>query len=81
MKIEEFKNKVDSRFPCKWENDYLNDLQRNLDNYIEVVSSLNDIQENVITEIKDLKNHIIEIINLYYDGRRGEAFMLFRDIQ
>lgn len=80
MKIEEFKNMVDSMFPCKWENDYLDDLQRNLDNYIEVVSSLNDIQENVITEIKDLKNHIIEIINLYYDGRRGEAFMLFSSI-
>lgn len=80
MNIEEFKCKVDSMFPCKWENDYLKDMQTILDNYIEVVSCLDGIQNIVLSEIKELCTNILEVINLYYDGRRGEAFILFSSI-
>ncbi len=80
MNIEDFKIKVDSMFPCKWKNDFQADLNTILDKYIELVSTLDNIKEDLLREVKSLSYKILDVINLYFDGRRGEAFILFISI-
>ncbi len=80
MKIEEFKREVDGMFPCKWAEDFLKDTQKTFDKYIGIVSCLEGIDTNVLDNIKHLCDSLIDVVNLYYDGRKGEAFMMFSTI-
>lgn len=80
MKIEEFKREIDGMFPCKWAEDFLKDIQKTFDKYIGIVSCLEGIDTNVLDNIKHLCDSLIDVVNLYYDGRKGEAFMMFSTI-
>ena len=80
MKIEEFKREIDGMFPCKWVEDFLKDIQKTFDKYIGIVSCLEGIDTNVLDNIKHLCDSLIDVVNLYYDGRKGEAFIMFSTI-
>ena len=80
MNIEDFKREIDGMFPCKWAEDFLKDIQKTFDKYIGIVSCLEGIDTNVLDNIKHLCDSLIDVVNLYYDGRKGEAFMMFSTI-
>lgn len=78
MKTEDFKREIDGIFPCRWEDDFLQDFKNTLDRYMSIVSCLENVDENVKDDIKGLCNQLMNVLNLYYDGRKGEAFNAFR---
>ena len=80
MTIEDFKHDIDGMFPCRWENDFIRDLRGTFDKYISLVSSIDNIPADVFEEVKEMCDKLILVVNLYYDGRKGESFMEFREI-
>lgn len=54
MTIENFQQEVNAMFPCRWEDDFVQDVQKTFDIYISYVSGLDKIKEDVIGEIKAL---------------------------
>lgn len=80
MTIENFQREVNAMFPCKWRDDFVQDMQKTFDIYISLVSDLDEIKEGVISEIKVLCTKLSDVLELYYDGRKGEAYMMFSTI-
>lgn len=80
MTIADFKEKIDVMFPCRWEDDFRQDINATFNKYISIVSDLDDIKPCVLSDIKTLCDKIIKVLNLYYDGRKSDAFMLFSSI-
>ena len=80
MTIENFQREVNAMFPCRWEDDFVQDVQKTFDIYISHVSGLDKIKEDVIGEIKALCTKLSDVLKLYYDGRKGEAYMKFSTI-
>lgn len=80
MNVKDFKRKTDDMFPCRWENDFLQELNKTFKNYIDIVSSLDNIDKSVLDDIKELCAQLMEVVNCYYDGRKSEAFIRFREI-
>ena len=80
MTIENFQQEVNAMFPCRWEDDFVQDVQKTFDIYISHVSGLDKIKEDVIGEIKALCTKLSDVLKLYYDGRKGEAYMKFSTI-
>ena len=80
MTIENFQREVNAMFPCRWEDDFVQDVQKTFDLYISHVSGLDKIKEDVIGEIKALCTKLSDVLKLYYDGRKGEAYMKFSTI-
>lgn len=80
MTIEDFQREVEVMFPCRWEEDFVRDVQKVFDIYISLVSALEEIEEGVIGEIKALCTTLSDVLELYYDGRKGEAYMMFSTI-
>lgn len=77
MTIEDFKREIDGMFPCRWEEDFLQDIQNTFEKYIRIVSCLDSVDADLLDNIKKLCDSLIDVVNLYYDGRKGDAFMLF----
>lgn len=77
MTIENFKQKIDEMFPCRWSNDFLQDISATFEKYINIVSSIDNIDASILEEVRSLCTNLIGVLNLYYDGRKGEAFMIF----
>ena len=67
-------------FPCKWIEDFLQDIKNVFAKYIDIVSCLDGVDTAVLDNVKNLCDSLIDVVNLYYDGRKGEAFMLFSTI-
>lgn len=80
MTIADFKEKIDVMFPCRWEDDFRQDINATFNKYISIVSDLDDIKPCVLSDIRTLCDKIIKVLNLYYDGRKSDAFMLFSSI-
>ena len=80
MNADELKKEIDSIFPCRWGDDFLRDFQKTLDRYFNMVSCLENVTENIKDEIKNLCNQLVNVLNHYYDGRKGEAFNEFSTI-
>lgn len=80
MNIEDFKREIDAMFPCKWIEDFLQDIKNVFAKYIDIVSCLDGVDTTVLDNTKYLCDSLIDVVNLYYDGRKGEAFMLFSTI-
>lgn len=80
MTIENFKQKIDEMFPCRWSNDFLQDISATFEKYLNIVSSIDNIEANILEEVESLCTNLIGVLNLYYDGRKGEAFMKFSAI-
>ena len=80
MTIEYFKREIDEMFPCKWTDDFLQDIHKTFEQYIDKVSYLNGIDTDILGNITNLCGSLMDVLNLYYDGRKGEAFMAFSKI-
>lgn len=80
MTIEDFKREIDAMFPCRWVEDFLQDIKNVFAKYIDIVSCLDGIDTAVLDNAKNLCSSLIDVVNLYYDGRKGEAFMAFSTI-
>lgn len=80
MTVVGLKREIDEMFPCKWENVFEESINKIFDKYINIVSNLDNIESNVLDDIKYLCNKLSEVINLFYDGRKGEAFSTFSTI-
>ena len=80
MEVSELKNKIDALFPCIWKDDFKVDISDIFDKYIDIVNSCIDLDDTILSNIKTFCNQLIEIVDLYYDGRRGVAFDLFTSI-
>jgi hypothetical protein len=77
MAIEDFKQEIDGMFPCRWENDFIQNIRVTFDRYISIVSSIDGFTGDVLEDVKNLCSKLIEVLKLYYDGRKGEAFRKF----
>lgn len=77
MTITDFKREIDGMFPCRWENDFLHDISDVFNKYISIVSKIDNINAKILDEVKELCTKLTNVLNLYYDGRKGEAFMVF----
>lgn len=80
MNVEDFKREIEAMFPCKYENEFILELSNTFKKYIDIVSCLDNIEDGVLNSIQDLCKRLIDVLKKYYDGRRGEAFMLFSAI-
>ena len=80
MNTEDFKREIDAMFPCRWVEDFLQDIKNVFAKYIDIVSCLDGVDTAVLDNVKNLCDSLIDVVNLYYDGRKGEAFMLFSTI-
>lgn len=80
MNIEDFKREIDGMFPCRWAEDFIQDTQNVFNKYIDIVSCLDGVDTAVLDNVKNLCSSLIDVVNLYYDGRKGEAFMAFSTI-
>lgn len=80
MNIKEFKQKIDGMFPCRWENDFLQDIRVAFEKYINLVSSIDCITGDEPLDVVELCAKLTEVIKLCYDGRKGKAFDEFRTI-
>lgn len=80
MNVEDLKREIEAMFPCKYENEFIQELSNTFKKYIDIVSCLDNIEDGVLNSIKDLCKRLIDVLKKYYDGRRGEAFMLFSAI-
>ena len=77
MTIEDFQREVNAMFPCRWVDDFVQDMQKTFDNYISLVSGLDMVKEGELSEIKALCTKLSDVLELYYDGRKGEAYIMF----
>ena len=80
MNTEDFKREIDAMFPCRWVEDFIQDTQNVFNKYIDIVSCLDGVDTAVLDNVKNLCSSLIDVVNLYYDGRKGEAFMAFSTI-
>ena len=80
MTLENFQREVSAMFPCIWVDDFVQDVQKTFDNYINIVSRLDNVKDDVIGNIKVLCAKLSNVLELYYDGRKGEAYMMFSAI-
>lgn len=80
MNTEDFRREIDAMFPCRWVEDFLQDIKNVFAKYIDIVSCLDGVDTAVLDNVKNLCDSLIDVVNLYYDGRKGEAFMLFSTI-
>ena len=39
MNIEDFKREIDGMFPCRWAEDFIQDMQNVFNKYIDIVST------------------------------------------
>ena len=46
MTIEDFQREVNAMFPCRWVDDFVQDMQKTFDNYISLVSGLDMVKGN-----------------------------------
>ena len=77
MNALEIKENIDSLFPCKWQGDFVDDLNDLFSRFIEIVKISNSLNQESLSFIEELCNTIIEIIQYYYEGRRWLAFEKF----
>lgn len=80
MTIEDFKQEIDVMFPCRWKNDFIQDVRETFDKYINIVSCIDGISGDALVDVNSLCDKLTEVLKLYYDGRKGEAFIEFRAI-
>ncbi len=80
MNIGDFKKEIDAMFPCRWEEDFSQDMKSVFGKYIDIVSCLDGINTTVLGNVEHLCSSLIEVVNLYYDGCKGDAFVLFSKI-
>lgn len=80
MTIEDFKQEIDVMFPCRWKNDFIQNVRETFDKYINIVSCVDGILGDTLVDVNSLCNKLTEVLKLYYDGRKGEAFIEFRAI-
>lgn len=76
MTLENFQREVSAMFPCIWEDDFVQDVQKTFDNYINIVSRLDNVKDDVIGNIKVLCAKLSNVLELYYDGRKGDAYVM-----
>lgn len=67
-------------FPCRCGDDFLHDIREVFDEYLGKVSCLEGVESDLSNEIKALCDSLINVLSLYYDGRKGEAFSSFAAI-
>lgn len=80
MTIADLKNEIDNMLPCRWEDDYLRDIKKTFDKYIDLVASIDGVDAKLLDHVSLLCDILIEVLNMYFDGRKGEAFKQFSDI-
>ena len=80
MTTNQFKEKIDEMFPCHWEGDFRKDLVSKFKVYMDYVSTLSDISEKDKDRVQQLCDDLLNVLHLYYDGRKGLAFANFRTI-
>lgn len=80
MNTEDFKREIDEIFPCRWNKDFLQDSKNILDRYINIVACLDNVTENLKDDIKSLCEKLMNVLYMYYDGRKSEAFTSFHRI-
>ena len=80
MNIEEFKQEIEGMFPCRWENDFIQDISVTFEKYISLVSNIDDITGDKPLDVVKLCDKLTEVLKLYFDGRKGKAFDEFRTI-
>lgn len=58
---------IKNLFPIKWEKDYIEDLRKKLDSYLNIIKEKTK-NSDVIDFIKDINEEIIKAISIYYNG-------------
>lgn len=79
MNKEALKIEINNMFPLKYDGDYIKSLEAIFNRYIALVEEIGDVC-SPIDEIKLLCEELLQVLSLYYDGRRGEAFNVFCQI-
>ena len=79
MNKEALKIEINNMFPLKYDGDYIKSLEAIFNRYIALVEEIGDVC-SPIDEIKLLCEELLQVLSLYYDGRRGEAFNVFSQI-
>lgn len=69
MIIENFQREVNAMFPCRWGDDFVQDVRKAFNIYISLVSDLDEVKEGVIGDITALCTKLSDVLELYYDGQ------------
>lgn len=80
MNIKDFKREIEAMFPCRWGEDFMQDIKNVFAKYIDIVSCLDGVDTDGLDNVKHLCSSLMDVVNLYYDGRKGDAFMVFSAI-
>ena len=80
MTVVDFKREIDRMFPCRCGDDFLHDIREVFDEYLGKVSCLEGVESDLSDEIRELCDSLINVLRLYFDGRKGEAFSSFASI-
>ena len=51
MTIEDFKQEIDVMFPCRWKNDFIQDVRETFDKYINIVSCIDGISGDALVDL------------------------------
>lgn len=70
---------IKNLFPIKWEKDYIEDLRKKLDSYLNIIKEKTK-NSDVIDFIKDINEEIIKAISIYYNGLHYQSYTKFKDI-
>ncbi len=77
MNASELKENIDLLFPCKWLDDFADNLNDLFSRFIKIVKISGSLNQESLSFIEELCYTIIEIIQYYYEGRRWLAFEKF----
>jgi hypothetical protein len=80
MNIKDFKREIEAMFPCRWGEDFMQDIKNVFAKYIDIVSCLDGVDTAGLDNVIHLCSSLMDVVNLYYDGRKGDAFMVFSAI-
>ena len=80
MNIKDFKREIEAMFPCRWGEDFMQDIKNVFAKYIDIVSCLDGVDPAGLDNVIHLCSSLMDVVNLYYDGRKGDAFMVFSAI-
>lgn len=80
MTIDNFKQEIDKLFPCRWKEIFFEDIRETFNRYTNIVSKIDKIEQDTLDKVSNLCNRILKVIELDYNGQKGNAITEFHTI-